>query len=292
MSNERASSAHFSLRRRTVRNRTLVVLAIAGLVGSMLAVAAARPVSVLAAGADHFTIDTVPGQTAGTAFDVTITAFDAGNAPVPDYTGSATLDGSLSASTLGCSGPCEPVYGAIGPFDSNGVATASVTAYAAEAAVHLIVSDGTATGQSGDFAVGPAALGQFLFAPIGTQTAGTPFNVGVAAADVYGNTRLDYAGSPVLSTDLSASSNSDDPTATLGAFDNGDATASVTAYAAETGHLTVTDGLVESTSDPFDVAPGPLDSIFLDPASNTITADHSQTYTAIGYDQYGNSRGD
>ena len=40
------------------------------------------------------------------------------------------------------------------------------------------------------------------------------------------------------------------------------------------------------------VNPGPLDHLVLSPASASIAAGGSQSYTASGFDQYGNSRGD
>src|SRR5204862_7302932 len=40
------------------------------------------------------------------------------------------------------------------------------------------------------------------------------------------------------------------------------------------------------------VVPGALASITLTPSSSTIAADQTQTYTAEGFDAYGNTRGD
>jgi len=56
--------------------------------------------------------------------------------------------------------------------------------------------------------------------------------------------------------------------------------------------LTLTDGTVSVTSSPITVNAGSLDHIVVSPASSTVTAGGTETYTAEAFDAYGNSLGD
>ena len=98
------------------------------------------------------------------------------------------------------------------------------------------------------------------------------------------------------------------PTPALGKFgtlpggvsftDNGNGTATLTGTATTAGTFPITitaqNGITSNDTQNFilTVNAGPLVSIVLSPASQTITAGGSASFTATGYDQYGNSRGD
>lgn len=134
-----------------------------------------------------FAVGTISSpQTAGTAFTVAATAYDLFGNLKDDYTGGATVDGTLGTSPgiLNGSGTA-PVYGPFGSWTA-GASTASVTGYRAETGQTVTVSDGTPSGTSNafdvvhanaasiDFAV-PAndVADPFAFTPITTEV-GTP----------------------------------------------------------------------------------------------------------------------
>ena len=112
-------------------------------------------------------------------------------------------------------------------------------------------------------AVGPGPLDHFELATIGTQQAGTEFDVTATAYDTCGNVKTDYAGGATLSGDLGTSPGGYAPA--YGAFEpwsGGSSNAPVTAYRAETGvHVTAADGAVTNDSNLFEVEPGPLASL-------------------------------
>ncbi|HET9847100.1 MAG TPA: right-handed parallel beta-helix repeat-containing protein, partial [Candidatus Dormibacteraeota bacterium] len=107
---------------------------------------------------DHFSFDAIPGQTAGTAFTVTVTAYDATNTVIAGYTGaSAVLTSNLSTAPTGsCAGSpaptCQPSIGALTWVAGTG--TANVTAYVAEANRTFTLTDGGVHANSASFAVG------------------------------------------------------------------------------------------------------------------------------------------
>ena len=258
--------------------------------------------TVLPGALSSFAFGTVgTAQTAGVPFAVTVTARDAWLNVKTNYTGLATLSGNLSASTKGCgsgaSSPCSPVYSALG--FSAGIGSANVTAYRAETARSLSVTDGAVTAASNSFAVGPGPLTSFDFAPIATQSAGVAFTVTVTAADAYGNVKSDYAGSPVLGGSLGSSASgcgtggsSPCPPAygTL-SFASGVGTASVTAFKAETARtLNAADGAVAGTSNQFDVVGGAVAEIAVgqQPTDTKFGTPIAPAITVLATDLYGN----
>ena len=140
---------------------------------------------------DHFTIGSVSSpQVAGTAFSVTITAYDINNNVKTDYAGTATLT-------------CTAGSGSIAPGSVsswlNGVASPSVTVIKTGTGVSITAADSGHTGVSNGFNVNPGALSKFAFSNIGAQTAGTAFSIIVTAQDANGNTVTGYSSSVPLS---------------------------------------------------------------------------------------------
>jgi len=133
-------------------------------------------------------------QTAGTAFDVTITAVDEFENTV------AGIDNTLNGYTFTFSGPADapdetqPTYGTMAAF-SGGVSSLSVTLVCAET-VALTVSDNQATpttGTSEPITVNPASLDHLTVYIDGspgavTGTVGESHVVLVKSEDTYGNT--------------------------------------------------------------------------------------------------------
>ncbi len=133
---------------------------------------------------DHFEFSSIGTQTAGTSFNIIITAKDVSNNTLPNYVGTNTLNvsaGSVSPSVTG--------------LFSSGVWTGSVTVTGAGSAVTLFTTGSGVSGTSNIFTVNPGALNHFTFAPVNSpQTAGSAFTITVTAKDVYGNTATPYVG--------------------------------------------------------------------------------------------------
>jgi hypothetical protein len=137
---------------------------------------------------DHFEFISVGTQTAGTSFNIIISAKDASNNLIVNYNGANTLN--VSAGTVSPS--------VTGLF-SNGVWVGPVTVTGAGSAVTLFTTGSGVSGTSNIFTVNPGALNRFTLAPITSpQTAGSAFSITVTAKDMYGNTVTSYAGSPSL----------------------------------------------------------------------------------------------
>ncbi len=109
----------------------------------------------------------------------------------------------------------------------------------------------------------PDELNSFRFTAIGTQTAGTPFNVVITAVDGSGNTVSNFTGRVVLTTTVGAIT-----PAISDAFVSGSITQQVTfTTAGLTQTITATGSGKTGTSDAFNVNPGALTSVAVVPAS-------------------------
>ena len=231
-----------------------------------------------------------PGtQTAASAFGVTITATDAYGNAAANYSGPQTI--AFSGPSNSPNGTA-PVYPTSVTFTS-GVGTASgITLYDAQT-TSLTVTQGGATGNSGNFTVnGTGTVGTFALSNIGTQTAGTAFNVTVTAADPYGNPSSGYAGTKVVTfSGPSNSPNGHVPTYPASVtFTGGVGTASITLFDAQTTTLTATatGPNLTGTSNSFTVN-GRSASAFsvTNPGTQTVGTPFNLTITAV--DAYGNT---
>lgn len=114
---------------------------------------------------------------------------------------------------------------------------------------------------------GVGSLASLVFAPVGRQAAGTPFQVTVTAEDACGFTKTDYQGGATLGGNLTGSPS-------YGAFSwlNGVGTATVTASDSQAGAvLTATDGAVSGSSNSFDVFDAICSANTLCQAGNSTT---------------------
>jgi hypothetical protein len=216
------------------------------------------PQGTVAWGVHHFKVDVTSSQTAGAAFNVTVTAQDMANNTVADFCGTVTL--TQTGGTAGGDGP--PKVGvhikntAVNTDDSytfvaaeNGVHTFSVTAYTAETITKFTASSGGKSGDSGAVDVKFGALDHFKVESASPQTAGTAFNVTVTAQDAWNNTKTDFVGATALTQTggtaggdgppkvgvhiINTAVNTDD-SYTFVAADNGVHAFPLTAYTAET----------------------------------------------------------
>jgi len=162
----------------------------------------------------HFAISAISSpQTAGTGFNVTITAQDSNNNTVTSFIGSVNLSttaGTISPTTSGAF--------------TSGVVTKSMTVTQPGTGKTITADDGSGhTGTSNTFTVNVGALHHFAIANIATQTANAPFNISLTAQDVDNNTVIAFTGT----VDLSMNSGTVSPT-TSSPFSSGTLTQSVT----------------------------------------------------------------
>jgi len=216
-------------------------------------------------------------QTAGTAFNITITATDQYGKVMTNYAGTATLS-DLSGSIM----PSTATF-------TGGVCTVSVTITKAYTNDIITATDSAddLTGPSSSFTVNSLATAtKFLFSTIGAQVAGTPFSVTITAVDQYGNTVTSYAGTATLADDTGSMS------PTTGVFVNGVCTVSVTITKAYTGDaITATDsssGLTGQSSS-FSINAGSLASFTIGTIISPQSGGTAFSITITAQDAYGNT---
>ena len=138
---------------------------------------ATQVVTVNAGVATHFVVSAPSSATAGTAFSVTVKAYDAAGNLATGYSGTVYF-ASTSAGTL----PADPTL-------SGGVGTFSVTLTSANS--QTITATDTANsslaGTSGSILVSPASLDHITISPSSSIVAGGSQSYSVAAYDAYGN---------------------------------------------------------------------------------------------------------
>ena len=196
-------------------------------------------VAVNVAPLDHFIFSSVGVQTAGTPFNITITAKNPFNNTLTNYSGTNILNvstGTISPATTGSF--------------VNGVWTGSVTVTGAGSGIWLITSGSGMSGTSGTFTVNPSTLDHFAISDISGQTVGSAFNITVTAQDVYNNTATNYVGTPSLTYSAGTIS----PTS-MNPFVNGIGTTSViVAVANSNAQITAADNGINGVSNSFTVS--------------------------------------
>jgi len=213
--------------------------------------------TVKAAAATSFSLPTPAEQTAGTAFNVTLTAWDPWHNIVKSYAGAKTLSFSEPASSP--TGKA-PVYPATVTF-TTGAGTASIKLYDAQSTT-LKATESAIEGASGSFTVKAAATKKFSVPTPVEQEAGVAFNVTLTATDEYGNLAKSYTGAKTIAWSGPASSpNATAPeyptAATAVTFTEGVGTASsLKLNDAQTTTLKAKEGSIEGTSGSFTVTAG------------------------------------
>jgi hypothetical protein len=220
-------------------------------------------VTVKAAATTKLALSAPTEATAGSAFNVTLTATDAYGNTATSYSGTKTLAWSGPANSPGGHAPEYPSTATSVTF-ASGVGTASeITLYDAVPAVTLTAKEGSSLKGTASVAVVAAAVKTLVFATIAEQTAGTAFTVTLTATDQYGNTATSYSGAKTLAWSSPASSPSGHApeypsTATSVTFTNGSGKASgLKLFDAAATTLTVKEGPTpEGTSGSFNVKAG------------------------------------
>ena len=139
---------------------------------------------------DKFSVTKTAGnETAGSAFQITITAQDAYNNTVTSFLSSATL-----TDLTGTLSPGQTTNFTSGTWNGN------VTITKTHAADRITATYSGKAGTSATFVVNPAILHHFEFGIISSpQTAGAGFSITITAVDGYSNTKSDYTSPVVLS---------------------------------------------------------------------------------------------
>ncbi len=241
--------------------------------------------------ADNFLVPTPATQTAGAAFNETLTARDQWSNVATGYAGSKVVAFS-GPGTSPAPSSTAPLYPGSVTF-AAGVGTASFTLFKAESTT-LTATQGLISGTSGSFTVDPGSADNFLVPTPATQTAGAAFNETLTARDQWSNVATGYAGSKVVAFSGPGTSPAPSSTAPLYpgsvTFAAGVGTASFTLFKAESTTLTATQGLISGTSGSFTVDPDTLDSFTVAPGSGTRIAGDAFTVTVTAFDAYSNQK--
>ena len=238
---------------------------------------------MIAAGAVSFVVSGFPSSTvAGVAHTVTVTAKDALNNTVTNYSGTVKITSSDSKAVL-------PVNGVL----TNGVGTFSVT-LETTGSQSVTASDtvtSSITGSQSSIQVNPSGLDHFGISVPGTVTAGSTFgSITVTAYDAYNNVKTDYVGSIYFTSSDSAATLPYNSSSKYLFVSSDDGVHTFSGFTLQTGPsqtITVTDGSLSKQSTPITVNAGSLDHFVF----NTVgaqTAGSPFTIKVTAMDKYGN----
>jgi len=229
-------------------------------------------VLVTPAGASSFTVTpSTSTPAAGAAFNVTVTAKDTFGNIATDYSGQV----GFSASPADPQGALPPNYTFV-PSTDNGTHTFSVTFKTAgnRSVTVTDLANRSITGSS-SVVVNPGALDNIALSPVtATIAAGGSQTYTATGYDRYNNS----LGNVTSATTFSISP-------------DGSCTGATCTATVPGPHTVTGDDSGKTATASLTVTAGALDHIVLSPATATITSGGSQTYTATGFDQYGNSLG-
>jgi beta-lactamase superfamily II metal-dependent hydrolase len=224
----------------------------------------------LAQSATHFSVGAPATVTAGVAFSVTVTALNAANATVINYTGTVHF-------SSGSNGSLPADYTFIGGDSGAHTFSATLTSTGVQT---LDVGDGSISGSTNITVNAPPATHFSVTAPANV-TAGVAFNVSVTALDASNATVTGYTGT-VHFTSSSAGTLPGDYTFTGG--DNGAHTFSVTLTSTGSQSVTATDTVTASINGSANttVAPPPATHFSVSaPANVTNGVAFNVTVTAL-----------
>jgi adhesin/invasin len=265
--------------------RTVTATAATGETGT------SAPFTVNPGPVDHFTVaagdgSSIGSQTAGAAFDTKITAEDVSNNTATGFTGTAVISSNRTCSA-GCTTTAAFTLGVLTGHSVTLTQTGSATITATR-------SGGVQTGTSNAFTVDPAALDHFQVknasgSNIGTQTAGTGFDVKVTAQDAYDNTQTSFTGTAVISSNRTCSSGCTTTAAFTGGVLSGHSL-TLTEAAASGSTITATGSGKSGTSNTFTVNPAAASKLAVASVPGTdVTAGAPFTVAVESQDSFGNA---
>jgi len=245
---------------------------------------------------DHYVVTAASPQTAGTAFNTTVTAQDIFNQTVPDSTTIVTLNSSTGNAQFDSNG--DSTFGDNTKTLSNGAFTISTKDIVAET-VNIIGTDSNSTtGTRIGVVINPAAPNKLAFTtqPQNTTAVVTMASVVVQVQDQFGN-NLSRGGTNVSLT-LNGGGTLQGTT-TVATAANGSATFS-TLSITNAGNETLTAsaaGLTSATSSSFTINPAPASAVNVETAADgsgtvvpaqNVTAGNPLMVYAITRDGSGN----
>ena len=236
-------------------------------------VRAQRVSTVAPVSATTFTVNAPGTATAGTNFNVTVTANSANGSVATGYSGSVTLAAS--------NGQAIDLVTAR-PF-VNGVAVETVTLFTADTST-LTATASAVKGASASINVQSGAAFAFLFGAPSSATAGTGFGVAVMAKDASGNTVTGFSGNVTFAS----SDGQTVPVVAQTAFINGTAIFGIVLSRQDTVTLTAASGPVKGTSASISVKSGAAFA-FLFGAPSSATAGTGFGVEVMAKDAYGNT---
>jgi hypothetical protein len=251
------------------------------------------PFGVKAAAASSFSVPTPSEQTAGTAFNVKITAIDEWGNTAKSYAGAKTLVWSGPSNSPSGQAPSYPSTATTVTFTA-GVGTATTIKLYDAQNTTLKVTEGTIEGTTGTFTVKVAATKKFSVPTPSEQEAGVAFSVTLAATDEWGNIITSYSGAKTLTFSEPANSPSGQapeyPTsATTVTFTAGVGTAAaIKLYDAQSTTLKVKEGSTVGTSAAFTVRAAATTKKFTVATPSEQTAGTAFSVTLTATDEWGN----
>jgi hypothetical protein len=232
----------------------------------------------------RLSVSAPPASTAGSAFNVNVTAFDDFNSAVTNYRGTVHFASSDSQATLPSDYTFTPADGGSHTFAVTLRTAGNQTVNATDTANASVT--GTAA-----VMVNPAAASTLVVAGFPSPvTAGTSSSFTVTAKDPYGNTATGYAGTIHFT--------SSDPQGVLPydyafeAADNGMHTFSATLKTAGSQFLTATDTQnpnITGTQAGIVVNPAPASTLIVAGFPSPTTAGVAGNFTVTAQDPYGNT---
>jgi hypothetical protein len=224
------------------------------------AVKGSAAIIVKAAAAKTLTFTALSEQTAGTAFNATLTAHDEYSNIATAYAGVKTLTWSGAASAPNGTAPEYPATATAVTFSSGVGKPTAIKLFDATASTLTVREGSSVEGTSNSFNVKAGATKKFSVPTPGEQEAGVAFNVTLTATDEWGNLATGYATAKTLTwSEPSSSPSGQAPeypsTATTVTFTAGVGTASqLKLYDAQSTTLKVKEGAtVVGTSGSFTV---------------------------------------
>ena len=242
---------------------------------------AAIPFTVSSNPVTYFEISGLPSTTtAGTSFNITVTAKDASNNTVTDYTGMINFTSSDTQAALPAN---STLTNGVGTFNNITFKTAGTQSITVKDTVNASVI-GTANSS-----VSPSAVVNFIITNPATATAGTSFSMTVTAKDQYGNTATNYAGMiNFTSSDAQAALPANYSTLT-----NGTGTFNVLLKTAGTHIVAITDtipGAITGVSGNITVSPAPASKFEVtDAPLSTVMAGNQFNIKVTAKDAFDNT---
>ncbi len=252
-------------------------------------------VTVTAATTKKFSVPTPVEQTAGSAFNVTLTATDEWGNKTVGYAGSKTLAWSGPSNSPSGQAPSYPGTATTVTFTAGVGTAAAIILYDAQSTT-LTAKEGAIAGTTPAAFTVKAAGASIFSVPTPTEReAGVAFNVTVTAWDTWHNTANSYAGSKTLawsgpSNSPSGQAPSYPGTATTVTFTAGVGTAAaIILYDAQSTTLTAKEGAIAGTTPAAFTVKAAGASIFSVPTPTEREAGVAFNVTVTAWDTWHNT---